>query len=207
MRINNFTQNMLKKSNAELEHILEAKDTYTDEAVQAVIWELENRNLIERDSIKLAVFPIENETTPTEKKLDNTDSNEGPFEALVVPVLYSKKAIQGFSIFFSTLFGVFLLMSNLKKMHKSKARIEVLVFGIVYTLFTVVLLNYLPTTFFLTLIFNFIGYAVLVEYYWNKSLGKELQYQKKQISKPLIISLLILGFVVFLQFSGSIIGV
>jgi hypothetical protein len=124
-----------------------------------------------------------------------------------VPVLYSKKAIQGFSIFFSTLFGVFLLMSNLKKMHKSKARIEVLVFGIVYTLFTVVLLNYLPTTFFLTLIFNFIGYAVLVEYYWNKSLGKELQYQKKQISKPLIISLLILGFVVFLQFSGSIIGV
>jgi hypothetical protein len=207
MRTNNFTQNMLKKSNRELEHILEAKDTYTDEAVQAVIWELENRNLIERDSIKLAVFPIENETTPTEKKLDNTDSNEGPFEALVVPVLYSKKAIQGFSIFFSTLFGVFLLMSNLKKMHKSKARIEVLVFGIVYTLFTVVLLNYLPTTFFLTLIFNFIGYAVLVEYYWNKSLGKELQYQKKQISKPLIISLLILGFVVFLQFSGSIIGV
>jgi hypothetical protein len=207
MRTNNFTQNMLKKSNRELEHILEAKDTYTDEAVQAVIWELENRNLIERDSIKLAVFPIENETTPTEKKLDNTDNNEGPFEALVVPVLYSKKAIQGFSIFFSTLFGVFLLMSNLKKMHKSKARIEVLVFGIVYTLFTVVLLNYLPTTFFLTLIFNFIGYAVLVEYYWNKSLGKELQYQKKQISKPLIISLLILGFVVFLQFSGSIIGV
>jgi hypothetical protein len=207
MRTNNFTQNMLKKSNRELEHILEAKDTYTDEAVQAVIWELENRNLIERDSIKLAVFPIENETTPTEKKLDNTDNNEGPFEALVVPVLYSKKAIQGFSIFFSTLFGVFLLMSNLKKMHKPKARIEVLVFGIVYTLFTVVLLNYLPTTFFLTLIFNFIGYAVLVEYYWNKSLGKELQYQKKQISKPLIISLLILGFVVFLQFSGSIIGV
>ena len=207
MRTNNFTQNMLKKSNRELEHILEAKDTYTDEAVQAVIWELENRNLIERDSIKLAVFPIENETTPTEKKLDNTDSNEGPFEAFVVPVLYSKKAIQGFSIFFSTLFGVFLLMSNLKKMHKPKVRIEVLVFGIVYTLFTVVLLNYLPTTFFLTLIFNFIGYAVLVEYYWNKSLGKELQYQKKQISKPLIISLLILGFVVFLQFSGSIIGV
>jgi hypothetical protein len=207
MRTNNFTQNMLKKSNRELEHILEAKDTYTDEAVQAVIWELENRNLIERDSIKLAVFPIENETTPTEKKLDNTDSNEGPFEALVVPVLYSKKAIQGFSIFFSTLFGVFLLMSNLKKMHKPKVRIEVLVFGIVYTLFTVVLLNYLPTTFFLTLIFNFIGYAVLVEYYWNKSLGKELQYQKKQISKPLIISLLILGFVVFLQFSGSTIGV
>ena len=48
MRTNNFTQNMLKKSNRELEHILEAKDIYTDEAIQAVIWELKNRNIIKR---------------------------------------------------------------------------------------------------------------------------------------------------------------
>jgi hypothetical protein len=61
MRINNFTQNMLKKSNAELEHILEAKDIYTDEAIQAVIWELENRNLIEKNTIKIAIIPVEKE--------------------------------------------------------------------------------------------------------------------------------------------------
>jgi hypothetical protein len=46
----------------------------------------------------------------------------------------------------------------------------------------------------------------LVEYYWNKNLGKELKYQKKQISKPLIISFTILIFLVFLQFLPSMLG-
>jgi uncharacterized membrane protein YozB (DUF420 family) len=54
--------------------------------------------------------------------------------------------------------------------------------------------------FFITLIFNIIGYAVLVEYFWNKYLGKEIAYQKKAIAKALIISLLILVFIVSLQF-------
>jgi hypothetical protein len=91
-------------------------------------------------------------------------------------------------------------MSNLKKMNKPKARVEVLVFGISYTFLTIILLDYLPKTFFLTILFNLVGYAVLVEYFWNKNLGKELQHQKKQISKPLIISFAILVLLVLLQF-------
>jgi hypothetical protein len=206
MRTNNFTQNMLKKSNAELEHIFEEKDTYTDEAIQAVIWELENRNLIEKDTIKLAIIPVENETDVEEKQQDSKDISESSFEAFVLPVLYSKKAIQGFTIFFSTLFGAILLMSNLQKMNKLKARIEVFVFGIVYTIFTIVLLNYLPKTFFLTLIFNIVGYAILIEYYWNKNLGKEFKHEKKQIKKPLIISLSVLAILVFFSIIPAILG-
>jgi hypothetical protein len=90
--------------------------------------------------------------------------------------------------------------------NKPKARMEVFIFGIGYTFLTILLLNYLPKTFFLTMVFNLIGYAVLVEYYWNKNLGKELKHQKKQISKPLIISFSILMFLVFLQFLPSILG-
>jgi hypothetical protein len=206
MRTNNFTQNMLKKSNAELEHIFEEKDTYTDEAIQAVIWELENRNLIEKDTIKLAIIPVENETDVEEKQQDSKDISESSFEAFVLPVLYSKKAIQGFTIFFSTLFGAILLMSNLQKINKPKARIEVFVFGIVYTIFTIVLLNYLPKTFFLTLIFNIVGYAILIEYYWNKNLGKEFKHEKKQIKKPLIISLSVLAILVFFSIIPAILG-
>jgi hypothetical protein len=203
MRINNFTQNMLKKSNAELEHILEAKDIYTDEAIQAVIWELENRNLIEKDTIKLAIIPVENEISVQEKQPDTENTNESSSEVFDLPVLYSKRAIQGFSILFSTLFGAVLLMSNLKKMNKPKARIEVFVFGIVYTIFTSLLLNYLPKTFFLTLLFNILGYAVLIEYYWNKNLGKEFKYEKKQIKKPLIISLLFTLIMLFILISNN----
>jgi len=199
MRTNNFTQNMLKKSNAELENILEDKKMYTDEAIQAVIWELENRNIIEKGSITHNLAILEKDVLIEEKELDKAN-HEASSEATVFPILYSKRAIQGFTIFFSTLFGAVLLMSNLKKMNKPKARVEVLVFGISYTFLTIILLDYLPKTFFLTILFNLVGYAVLVEYFWNKNLGKELQHQKKQISKPLIISFAILVLLVLLQF-------
>ena len=130
--------------------------------------------------------------------------DESPFEELVQPVLYSKKAIQGFTIFFSTLFGAVLLMSNLKEMNKPKERLQVLLFGIGYTVFTLVLLNFIPRVFFITLIFNIVGYAVLVEYFWNKFLGKETEHQKKAIAKPLIISLCILILIISLQFLPQI---
>mgnify|MGYP006097549443 CR=1 FL=1 len=204
MRTNNFTQNMLKKSNAALADILEDKETYTDEAIQAVIWELENRDIIEKGSIIHNPVLLEKDILVEEKEIE--DIPAASIEELAIPTLYSKRAIQGFTIFFSTLFGAVLLMSNLKKLNKPRARMEVFVFGIGYTFLTILLLNYLPKTFFLTMVFNLIGYAVLVEYYWNKNLGKELKYQKKQISKPLIISFTILIFLVFLQFLPSMLG-
>jgi hypothetical protein len=95
-------------------------------------------------------------------------------------------------------------MHNLKKMNKRKARMEVLFFGIFYTFFTMILLSYLPATLFITLLFNGIGYVVLTEYFWNKSLGKNVEYQKEQITKPLIISLSIVAFIIYLQFSSGV---
>ena len=71
-------------------------------------------------------------------------------------------------------------MSNLKAVDKPKARMQVLVFGVGYTIISAILLNYLPKTFFLTLMFNFIGYVILVEFFWNKSLGKELQHTQNK---------------------------
>lgn len=204
MRTNSFTKRMISKSNNELETILEEKSKYTEEAIQAVIWELENRNLIEKTDTPF-------EETVEEKDLANNTvlekvlkDDESPFEELVIPNLYSKKTIQGFTIFFSTIFGTVLLMSNLKEQKKPNARIQVLIFGIVYTIFSTVILNFLPRMFFITILFNLIGYAVLSEYFWNKNLGKDLKYRKKKIWKPLIISLLITSIYVSLFFLPQI---
>jgi len=204
MRTNSFTAKMSKKSNEELETIFDEKSKYTEEAVQAVIWELENRSLIEKTEILYQDPEKVGQVTKVTSTKETQEKNESPFEELVLPVLYSQKAIQGFTIFFTTIFGAVLLMRNLKEMNKPKAAIQVLVFGIVYTLFSIILLNYLPKMFFITLIFNLIGYAVLSEFFWNKNLGKELAYNKKKIWKPLFISTLILFLVVFLQFLPQI---
>lgn len=195
MRTNSFTLKMSKYSDRDLETILEEKDKYTKEAIQAVIWELENRNLREKTTI------LEEEASE-----EITKNNERTIEEIPLPNLYSKKTIQGFAIFFSTIFGAFLLMYNLKEMKKSKARNEVLVFGILFTIVSVILLNYLPKTLFTTLLFNIIGYFILIHFFWNKDLGEDLKYKKKNIWNPLMYSILVIMLFVFLQFLPQILG-
>tara|TARA_B110000037_G_scaffold39198_1_gene48367 strand:+ start:921 stop:1544 length:624 start_codon:yes stop_codon:yes gene_type:complete len=203
MRINSYSPTMAKKSDAALALVLEEKHKYTEEAIQAVIWELENRNMIEKDSIIQHPSVLASDAIVKEVAQDDRLKNQSSEEEVALPVLFSKRTIRGFTIFFSTLFGVVLLMHNLKKMNKRKPRMEVLFFGIFYTFFTMILLSYLPATLFITLLFNGIGYVVLTEYFWNKSLGKNVEYQKEQITKPLIISLSIVAFIIYLQFSSG----
>lgn len=203
MRKNSFSTNMRSKSNKELETILAEKDKYTEEAIQAVTWELQDRNILERTDDFSDEITKENVTIDAAISNKNTENNKSPFEELEVPVLYSKKAILGFTIFFSTIFGAVLLMQNLKEMNKPKARNQVLIFGLVYTVFSTILLNYLPKSFFTTFILNMIGYSVLTEYFWNINLGKDLVHRNKQIWKILGISLLIVFGLIFFTFINS----
>lgn len=190
---------MTTKSNKELEAIFDEKEKYTEEAIQAVIWELENRNLIEKSDIPIEENLIEKDVTDASNSKDTEINDKSVFEELNLPHLYSKTAILGFTIFFSTIFGAVLLMYNLKKMNKPKVRIQALTFGIVYTIFSAIALNYLPKTFLITFLFNIIGYTVLTEYFWNNNLGKDLDYQKKPIWQPLATSIfIVLGLILLL---------
>jgi len=205
MRKNSFTNNMSKKSNEELEKIILEKSKYTNEALQAVIWELEDRNVIEIGEIVIeGVSNIDNEVLK-EDKLE-VDKNTTFEEFEVIPTLYSKSAILGFAIFFSPLFGSILLMLNLKVQNKIKERNNVIIFILSYTLLSYVVLNNYPKMVFLTLVFNVIGAILLIEYFWNKHLGRDLNYNKKSITKPLLISFMVLFFLVFIQFLPQMMG-
>lgn len=196
---------MRLKSNKELKTILKKNNDYTQEAIQAVIWEMENRNLIDKSDVLYKNTFKENNQIDTDEK--NLDNNENPSKELILPVLYSKRAIQGFTIFFTTIFGAVLLMYNLKEMNKLKERNQVLIFGIVFTILSAILLNYLPKMIFTTLLFNLIGYAVLIEFFWKNNIEKELEYAKKEVWKPLTISIIIVLLLLFLQLLPQILGI
>ena len=203
MKQNSFTRNMRLKSNKELEDILKEKNKYTQEALQALIWEMESRNLIEKSEVHFE----ENTLRDISVSKEGTNNHKSSYENLVLPILYSKKAIQGFTIFFTTIFGAVLLMHNLKEMNKLKARNQVLIFGILFTILSAILLNYLPKMFFITLLFNLIGYAVLIEFFWKNHLEKELEFTKKEVWKPLTISITIVLLLLFLQLLPKILGI
>lgn len=200
MKRNKFIEKMALKTDSELETIFENKDKYTGDAIQAVIWELEKRKRIPESDFTFSekVFDM----VPSEKKTEpiEFDQNASTFDEFELPILYSKKTIQGFTIFFSTIFGAVLLMYNLKEMSKPKARNQVLAFGILYTILIYVVVITIINNFFVTIILNLIGYGILTEFFWKKHLESNLKYKKKEITKPLIIALLITGFLVFLSF-------
>lgn len=206
MKENSYSKSMQSKSSQELESIIKNKIQYTDEALLAVIWELQKRDIITENEIKLEESINKNKVPKETNIIQESNLNSSVFEELEKPTLYSKRALQGFTIFFSTIFGVVLMMYNLKATNKPKVRIQVLFFGICYTIGSVLLIEVIPKIYFINLIFNLIGYLILSEFFWNKHLGKDLKFAKKSVTKPLVISLLITFFLLFLILLPTILG-
>ena len=107
--------------------------------------------------------------------------------------IYSQKAIWGFSIFFSSIFGAVLLMQNLKDIGKKKEANIILLISILYTALAIYLVNIpeKPET-SMTFIINAVGGLVLSKYYYSKYFPNDDRYEKKKIWKPLIISIIIM---------------
>ena len=121
----------------------------------------------------------ENNLQTTEQQSENTVK------------IYSKRAIFGFSVFFSPVFGGVLLRQNLMDYKMKKEANIVLLVSIGLTALVFIILELIPiinSTF--TLVLNLIGGSVLSEYFFKKYFSNE-KYEYKKIWKPLIISLLI----------------
>ena len=127
-------------------------------------------------------------------QIKKTDQELGEFEeneiTAIPPQLYSKRVIMAFSVLFSTIFGAAILMSNMKQLRNTKARLQVLLFGILYSVGQVFTINSMSST-NLSIPLNILGGVILNEYFWNRYIGKEREYLKKSWLKPAIISGLI----------------
>ncbi|WCT13858.1 hypothetical protein [Mucilaginibacter jinjuensis] len=115
--------------------------------------------------------------------------------------IYSKRAIWGFSIFFSTIFGGVLLMSNLRSAGYRKEANLVLLFSLLYTFIGSLLTAYIGMQASIAaIVFNGIGAAILTEYFFNKYFP-ESDYYPKSIMKPLAISLAICLIIVYFVYA------
>lgn len=139
-------------------------------------------------------------------QIKKTDQELGEFEeneiTAIPPQLYSKRVIMAFSVLFSTIFGAAILMSNMKQLRNTKARLQVLLFGILYSVGQVFTINSMSST-NLSIPLNILGGMILNEYFWNRYIGKEREYLKKSWLKPAIISgLITVPFLLGLIFLG-----
>jgi len=194
MSQNRYIQKFKHKTDSELEYILEHRKKYNEQAISASIEILKQRNgqssklesieseiIFEKEKKEIA----RNKTIEEEKKENNITDDPN------APELHSKKVILLFSGLFSTIFGAVLLMYNMRQTDNQTGRTQVLIFGILYTIVTIVAVNFINIGTNITFIFNIAGGTILTEYFWNKFIGKEFQFRKRSWIKPAIISVLI----------------
>ena len=120
-----------------------------------------------------------------------------------LPKLYSKRLILSFSILFSSIFAAALLISNLRKMEKQAAAAWVLLFAICYLVATAIIMTAFNISPSMSVIANVIGAAILNEFFWNKYLGSEIEFEKKSWIKPTLISIGIALVVLSLLFTAG----
>jgi hypothetical protein len=187
-----FKELMSKKSEEELMDYLINFNTYAPDAITAAVDELKGRgrNFTEQELIEIKE-KIET-SAKSEQEVDSLWSTDSLKINMVTdtnaPILYSKMAIRGFCVFFSTIFGAVLLSSNIGD---TKNKLMVVGFGIIFTAFTIAVANIVPTSIYYVMILNTAGGLALTSTFWEKYVGKETKYRAKPIWKPLIISVII----------------
>jgi hypothetical protein len=194
MSENRFIEKFQHKTDSELEYILENKKSYNEQAVAASIHILKERNgkTPELESVESEIkIEKEKKEITREKTIEEHKKKNNITDDPNAPELHSKKVIMVFSGLFSTIFGAVLLMYNMKQTENQTGRIQLLIFGILYTIITLVVVNSLKIGGNIALIFNIAGGGILTEYFWNKFIGKEFQHRKRSWIKPAIISVLI----------------
>ncbi|MCF2494413.1 hypothetical protein [Dyadobacter chenhuakuii] len=105
--------------------------------------------------------------------------------------IYSKRASWRFSVFFSPVFGGFLLRQNLINSGRKKEANLILLISIVFTVATILIVNNFHTkggSF--SYLFNMVWGAILSEYFFKKYFPSD-NYEYKKIWKALIISIAI----------------
>jgi hypothetical protein len=176
-----FIDKISKMDRFELLELYNKTTIYRVDALQTIEAELQKRELDFEAHDYAYLKSLENEENPVET---NFVSEE---EAVVS--LYSRSAVFGFSIFFSTIFGSILLMINLRRLGEKRKGFEILLLGIAYAILSSVLVDLAGANLVLSLVLNVLGGYLMSTYFWAKYIGLEFSHEKQSILIPLILGI------------------
>lgn len=197
MKENFFSKRMSTKTTSELEEILHNKSQYQEDAILAVTWELEKRGSSEYNELAQEILVQRTQREEINKKVSNYTDDPN------APQLYPKWSIWIISVLFTPLIGAIMMAMNLKRTEQKKQVPIVLAFSIIFVAIVIMTVNYMTTKFNSSTnwanILNFIGAAVLSEYFWKKHIGTEFKFRKRSPLIPFLISISITVFFIWIS--------
>ena len=195
-------KNLSAKTDHELLFYVQNVGKHTEEAVRLALAELQNRNVTLPEGLALEV---ENQLAANKMKKEKEELPAWKQNVVLDPdasMYYSKTAIYIFSILFSVFFGSFMLAANCKD--AGKPRWPVVLFGLLYSLFTLSISEYINLSGAYTYIIAAFGTLMMYEFFWGRYIGNDSKFRKKPIWKPLIIAAVIFIPLLVLIYHGRI---
>jgi len=189
-----FESMMSKKTVEELTEYIDNFERYTSLALTAAINELKKRGVAFSDEELNSLY----EKIEKKKEFEEEDDSIFGYSKLLqknvvtdpnAPLLYSRKAVLGFSIVFTVIFGAVLLSLNIER---KVNKIKVIGFGVLFTTIAILLANVVSLPTFSVFFLNGLGGYLLSFDFWNKYVGRETKYRSKPIWIPLLISIIIM---------------
>jgi hypothetical protein len=178
---NEFKDRMSNSSDKDLFEILNDKESYQDIALNAAVDELNNRGFNKETEYALKEYKDKKRNEKLE--LERQQS---------LPELYSKKSIIIFSAFFTAICGAIMMAYNFRKLEKKEKSKTVLIFGFVYALglmFLIDLTDMILVKLLLQTGALISGLVLILRF--EKFYPTDLEHRNKPVWKILIYALLI----------------
>ena len=201
------------KSDAELLDTIENRQKYLPETIEASVAELQYRNHPFTDEeLKVITEDVEAHRQNANSRgqrsgLFTNDYKKNIIEDPDAPAFYSRRVVYIFAFLFSTLFGSILLAININKTDKPARMLWVLLFGVVYTAFEIIVGESMHSGNSPGIFLSLIGALILESFFWNRFIGNGTFYRARPIWVPLIIGLVMFAFIIWAMFyngQGSI---
>jgi hypothetical protein len=190
------------KSDTELLDTIENRQKYLPETIEASVAELQYRKHAFTDE-ELNVITEDVEAHRRNAAVSNPGSGffnknykRNIIEDPDAPAFYSRLVIYAFAFLFSTLFGSILLAININKTDKPARMIWVVLFGVAFTAFQILVGETMHSGSSPSVILSFVGAYMLESLFWNRYIGNATFYRTRPIWIPLIIGLILLGLII-----------
>jgi len=189
-----------------LETYIRPDSRFVSKAVSYAVEILESRGRIFSDDEKQIINKTITQKKEGEEKLTKSSND---WERNIVkdessPKLYSRLAIYIFSILFGVYAGSILLAINCKVIINKKGFYLTIIYGILYSILQIFIIGFIEKKFNMsftnsvTYLFSGLGAVILDYYFWNKYIGKDFNYRKKEIWLPAIIFITVYALIFYL---------
>lgn len=186
------------KTDEELHYIIDNREKYLPESVEAALSILQHRGIefseeelrvISEDMAerrRLALLNTCGWARDRNNYIDDPDAY----------TFYSRQTIRVFAILFSTFFGSVMMAINIGKTRNTTGVVSVVVFGLFFTTAQIIILNAIKTGSSLGIIFSIAGASCLDYFFWGKYIGNAALYRRRTYWVPAIIGIVITGLVI-----------